>query len=90
MTVLSDESKERRRWDPAKKGGAGDERHDVLGEDLLYGAKAIARFLGLPMIRCFYLLEQRRVPCGKLGAAWIASRSALREHMARIARGDTP
>ena len=89
MTIVADESEESRICDAVKEGRAK-ARPDLLGEDLLYGARAIAGFLGLPMRRCFYLLEQRRVPCGKLGALWIASKSALREHMRRIARGETP
>jgi hypothetical protein len=87
MTIVADDAEESRIRDSV---GGAEARPDLLGEDLLYGARAIAGFLGLPMRRCFYLLEQRRVPCGKLGGLWIASKSALREHMRRIARGETP
>jgi hypothetical protein len=68
-------------------GEAKSESVAPLGDDLLYGAKAIATFLGLPMRKCFYLLEHGRVPCGKIGSQWIASREALSEHLTRIARG---
>jgi hypothetical protein len=61
-----------------------------VGDDVLYGAAAIADFLGIPRRKAFYLLEQRRIPAGKLGREHVASRSALREHFAKLARGEGP
>jgi hypothetical protein len=56
-----------------------------LASDLLYGVDAIARFIGESRRRCYYLLENRRLPAGKLGAGrWVASRRALREHFTRL------
>ena len=55
-------------------------------EDMLYGAKAIAEFLGVSMRKAFYLLEKSRIPCGKIGSQWIASRSILRDYLAKISR----
>ena len=58
-----------------------------LGGDVLYGAAAIADFLGIPRRKAFYLLEQHRIPHGKLGREYIASRATLRAHFAELAKG---
>lgn len=55
-----------------------------LGDDLLKGTDAIATFIGESRRRTFYLLERRYIPCGKLGATWIASKRSLRSHYAAI------
>jgi hypothetical protein len=60
----------------------------VIADDMLYGAAAIAEFLGIPLRRAFYLLEQRPIPAGKLGREYVASRTALRAHLATLAGGD--
>jgi hypothetical protein len=60
----------------------------VIADDMLYGAAAIAEFLGIPLRKAFYLLEQRRIPAGKLGREYVASRTALRIHFAKLAGGD--
>ena len=60
----------------------------VIADDMLYGAAAIADFLGIPRRKVFYLLERRRIPAGKLGREHVASRSALREHFTRLAHGE--
>jgi hypothetical protein len=65
-------------------------KETALGDDVLYGANAIADFLGIPRRKAFYLLEQRRIPSGKLGREHVASRSALRAHFAKLAQGDPP
>jgi len=64
--------------------------HASLGpaDDLLYGAASIAAFLGIPLRKTFYLLEQRRIPAGRLGREYVASRTALRTHFRKLARGD--
>jgi len=58
-----------------------------LGDDVLYGAGAIAAFLGIPRRKAFYLLEQHRIPSGKLGREYVASRATLRAHFAELAKG---
>jgi excisionase family DNA binding protein len=54
---------------------------------MLYGAAAIANFLGIARRKVFYLLEQRRIPAGKLGREYVASRTALQAHFAKLAGG---
>ena len=41
--------------------------HDFAerNEDTLYGTAAIARFLGVPRRKAFYLIERGRIPAGK-------------------------
>jgi hypothetical protein len=60
---------------------------DTLGDDLLKGMDQIAGFIGASKRRAFYLAEKGLIPCGKLGANWIASKRALREHYARLTNG---
>jgi hypothetical protein len=47
--------------------------------DLLWGAQAIAEFLGVPIDRVYYLIRTKRVPFTKLGPKTIlASKRQLR------------
>jgi len=48
--------------------------------DLLWGAAAIAAFIGKTKRATFHLLEQQQIPARKIGAQWVASKSALRAH----------
>jgi hypothetical protein len=58
-----------------------------LADDLLRGVKPIAEFLGKSERRTFYLCERGYIPAGKIGAAWVASKRALRAHFKRITAG---
>jgi excisionase family DNA binding protein len=58
-----------------------------LRDDMLYGAAAIAKYLGIARRKVFYLLEQGRIPGGKLGREYVASRTALQAHFAKLACG---
>jgi hypothetical protein len=49
--------------------------------DLLWGAAAIAAFLGRPVRGTFWHLERGNIPATKVGRVWTATRSALREHL---------
>ena len=57
----------------------------TLADDMLYGASAIAGYLGIPRRKAFYLLEHGRLPAGKLGRQYVASRAALQAYFGRIA-----
>lgn len=61
---------------------------DGLAADLLYGVTAVAGFIGESERRALYLLESKQIPAGKLGQRWVASRQALRDHYARLVRGE--
>jgi hypothetical protein len=52
--------------------------HPALAVDLIWGAAAIARELGLAERRVFYMLDRRLLPARKIGALWCASRTQLR------------
>jgi hypothetical protein len=46
--------------------------------DLLWGAQAIADYIGKSYRQTVYLLSTKRLPAKKIGAMWIARRSKLR------------
>jgi hypothetical protein len=51
-----------------------------LADDLLWGAAAIARELGVTRGKVFYYLETGTIPSKKIGGIWVGSRAALHEH----------
>jgi hypothetical protein len=55
-----------------------------IGEDLIWGAKAIAAELNQSERQTFHLLERGLLPAGKVGEKWVGSRKALRAHMLKI------
>jgi hypothetical protein len=46
--------------------------------DLLWGAQAIADYIGKNYRQTVYLLSTKRLPAKKIGAMWIAQRSTIR------------
>jgi hypothetical protein len=58
-----------------------------LAEDRLSGVKEIAVFIGESERRTSYLLEARRLPAGKLGAKWVASKRRITEFYATLTAG---
>jgi hypothetical protein len=58
-----------------------------IAADTLRGIKAISEFIGETPRRTFYLAERGYLPCGKIGANYIASKQTLRAHYARITGG---
>ena len=63
-----------------------------LAADRLVGCKAIAEFwFGSSAHKyerqMFHLLEERKVPCGKIGGSWYASKRALTAHHERLGSG---
>jgi hypothetical protein len=51
-----------------------------LKDDLLFGAQAIADYIGVDLRRAFYLLEKRYIPGVKVGATWTSTKSRLWRH----------
>jgi hypothetical protein len=49
--------------------------------DLLWGAQAIADFIGKNYRQTVYLLSTKRLPAQKIGATWIAQRSKIRARL---------
>jgi hypothetical protein len=49
-----------------------------LAGDLLWGAAAVGREIGVDEKRAFYLLGNRLIPGRKIGKIWVASRGELR------------
>jgi hypothetical protein len=54
-------------------------------DDLIWGAKAIADELGIPLTRVYYLIRTKRIPFKKLGPKTIiASRRQLQRALSQI------
>ena len=51
-----------------------------MEHDFLHGAQSIADFIGVPLRRAYYLLEQGQIPAARIGEKWSARRSRLIEH----------
>ena len=51
-----------------------------MNNDFLHGAKSIADFLGVPIRRAYYMLENGQIPAARIGDKWSARRSRLLEH----------
>lgn len=54
------------------------------GDDLLWGAAAIADYCGLNLRQTFYKLERGDLPAGKSGSTWVASKTRLAEHFSKV------
>ena len=52
-----------------------------LSDDLLWGAEAISKFIGVNRRRTFYYLESGSLPGVKVGGVWVASRERLRKRL---------
>jgi excisionase family DNA binding protein len=54
------------------------EKQNAPGDDLLWGAQAIADFLGVSLDKVYYLIRTKRLPIAKLGRKTVvASRKKL-------------
>jgi hypothetical protein len=61
---------------------------NTVADDRLRGVTQIAEFIGENYRTTVYLLTTKRIPAGKQGKSWLASRQLLREHYARLASGE--
>jgi hypothetical protein len=57
---------------------------EKIGADLLRGVRSIARFINEDERATYHKLARGYVPAGKEGSEWIASKTVLREHYARL------
>lgn len=62
--------------------------HPSADLELIWGADAIARELGISTRECFYLMKEKRIPAKKVGRRWCSSRRGLREHFADVLVAD--
>ncbi len=53
--------------------------------DLIWGAKAIAKALGVTERACYHMLEAGALPARQVGSRWVASRKALEAFFAQVA-----
>ena len=49
--------------------------------DLLWGAQAIADYIGKSYRQTVYLLSTKKLPAQKLGSTWIGNRAKLRARL---------
>jgi hypothetical protein len=70
-----------------KPGNGGLDASQKVAGDLLRGLKAIGDEIGLSMRQTHYGLTQGRIPAGREGTTWIASRRVLREHFRKLTSG---
>jgi hypothetical protein len=60
------------------------DRDAKAGDDLIWGAQAIADELGIPLHRVYYLIRTRRIPVTRLGAkTLICSRKRLQRALSQ-------
>jgi hypothetical protein len=59
-----------------------------VGEDILWGVRAIATELRRPERAVYLMLSRRELPARLLNGKWCASRSALRRHFAALLGGE--
>lgn len=57
------------------------------GTVFLWGCKAIADYIERSERSTFHLLEQGKLPAGKVGATWVSTKPVLREYLDHLARG---
>jgi hypothetical protein len=58
------------------------EQQDTTSDDVLWGAKAIAEYVGLSLSEVQYLIRTKKLPIGKLGPKTLfASKRQLRQHL---------
>lgn len=55
-------------------------RPDTDSLDLIWGAKAIAKVLGVTDRAVFHMLAKGELPARQVGQRWVASRRMLVEH----------
>jgi hypothetical protein len=60
---------------------------ESMAEDLLEGIARIAWYVGQPTRRTNYLLRTGRLPGGKVGTGWVASKRTLREFYEQVTSG---
>jgi hypothetical protein len=59
------------------------EKYPPPSDDLLWGAAAIAEFLGISVDRVYYLIRTKRLPIAKLGRrSIVASKKKLQRALA--------
>lgn len=55
-----------------------DTAEEKLGDDLLWGGRAIGQELKIPPRKAYYLLETGVIPGEKIGGLWVGSKRKLR------------
>jgi hypothetical protein len=56
--------------------------------DLLWGAEAIGKAIGVNPRKAFHLLERKAIPAKKVGGRWVGSRRGLHKFFAEALAGE--
>jgi hypothetical protein len=56
-------------------------------DDLIFGVPAIAKFIGRSVRDTYYDIEQGRLPVGRWGARYVASKTRLRQLFDELTAG---
>lgn len=56
--------------------------------NILWGAEAIAAFLGVTVAAAFHMLETKRIPARRVGRRWAADPETLRRYLSGVDDGD--
>lgn len=59
-------------------------KRERLADDLLYGAQAIAKELGVTPMQVYHMARLKRLPIGHIGKNLIASRRQLQRAIATL------
>jgi hypothetical protein len=62
----------------------------MLADDLLVGAREVGRYRGRSPSTAHRLLANGVIPCGRVGALYVASRQALDRHFRELTSGRKP
>ena len=68
------------------------ERHmlDPLADDLLVGAREVGLYIGRSPSAAHRLMATGAIPCGRVGALYVASKRTLARHFAELTSGRKP
>jgi len=56
----------------------------TIGDDLLWGINAIAAEIGRSPSQTNHMVENGRIPCGKMGGQWVANRRHIHDAFDRL------
>jgi hypothetical protein len=59
-----------------------------IGDDLIWGAEAIAAEINRTPRQTFHMLENGLLPAGKVGEKWVGSRTTIRAALLKITGAD--
>ena len=59
-----------------------------LADDIITGVPAISRHLGWGRSKTYHAIYEKRIPVGRMGSSYVASKAALAKHFEKITGGN--